>query len=104
MNEFQDLRYLDNKFVKLIVVNKGDTYKFERFVDRIQNQKIHELKIAEDFSEFIGENVNDGEINIDNTETVVYNYIDSVQTDLDKNRIKREISSLMTEAQNIEIQ
>ena len=43
-------------------------------------------------------------INVDNTETVVYNYIDSVQTDLDKNRIKKEISSLMTEAQNLEIQ
>ena len=104
INDFQDLRYLDNKFVKLIVVNKGDSYKFERYVDRIQSQKIHELKIAEDFSEFIGTNVDDGEINIDNTETVVYNYIDSVQTDLDKNRIKREISSLMTEAQNVEIQ
>ena len=103
MSQFADLRYLDNKFVKLIVVNKGDPYQFERFVDRIQNQKIYELKIAEDFSEFLGDNVSDDEINLDNTETIVYNYIDSVHTDLDKERIKREISELMIEAQNLEI-
>lgn len=103
MRKFQDLRYLDNKFVKLIVVKKGDTYDFERFVDRIQNQKIHELKIVEDFKEFIGENVGDHNITIDDTETLVYNYIDNVQTDLDKSRIKREISVLMTEAQSMEV-
>lgn len=101
--KFKDLRYLDKKFVKLIVTNKGNVYDFERFVDRIQSQKIHELKIAEDFKEFVGENVEDGEINLDDTETIVYNYIDNVNTELDKDRIKREISSLMIEAQNMEI-
>ena len=70
----------------MIVISLKDS-----LIGEIQSQKIHELKIAEDFSEFIGTNVDDSEINIDNTETVVYNYIDSVQTDLDKNRIKRDI-------------
>ena len=101
--KFKDLSYLDKKFVKLIVVNKGNTYDFERFVDRVQAQKIHELKIAEDFKEFIGENVQDSEISLDNTETIVYDYIDNVVTDLDKDRIKKEMSSLMIEAQNMEI-
>ena len=101
--KFKDLSYLDNKFVKLIVVNKGNAYDFERFVDRIQSQKIHELKIAEDFKDFLGENVNDVEVSIDDTQTLVYNYIDNVSTDLDKDRIKNEISALMTEAQSMEI-
>lgn len=103
MNKFKDLSYLDNKFVKLIVVNKGDPYEFERFIDRVQAQKIHELKIQEDFKEFIGENVGDEEISLDDTETIVYNYIDAVNTDLDKSRIKKEISDLMMEAQTMEI-
>ena len=103
MNKFQDLSYLDNKFVKVIVNNKGDHYEFERFIDRVQAQKIHELKIAEDFKEFIGENVGDEQISLDDTETIVYNYIDAVNTDLDKDRIKREVSELMTEAQTMEI-
>ena len=103
MSKFKDLRYLDNKFVKLIVVEKGDAYEFERFVDRIQNQKIHELKIVEDFNEFIGSSVDDDAVSVEDTETLVYDYIDAVNTDLDKDRIKREISSLMTEAQTMEI-
>jgi hypothetical protein len=103
MSKFTDLKYLDEKFVKLIVVNKGDHYEFERFVDRIQAQKIHELKIAEDFKEFLGENVVDDKISLDDTETIVYNYIDAVNTDLDKDRIKSEVSELMTEAQTMEI-
>ena len=101
--KFKDMRYLDNKFVKVIVVNKGDALKFERFIDRVQQQKIHELKIAEDFKDFLGENVNDDDLRVDDTQTLVYDYIDNVNTDLDKERIKREISALMTEAQTMEI-
>lgn len=103
MNKFKDLKYLDNKFVKVIVTNKGDPYEFERFIDRVQAQKIHELKIAEDFAEFIGSNVNDDNISVDDTETLVYDYVDNVITDLDKGRIKKEISHLMKEAQSMEI-
>jgi len=103
MNKFKDLSYLDNKFVKIIVSNKGDPYEFERFVDRVQAQKIHELKIAEDFKEFIGENVDDENISVEDTQTLVFNYIDAVNTDLDKSRIKKEVSDLMTEAQSMEI-
>jgi len=103
MNKFKDLSYLDNKFVKLIVVDKGDPYEFERFVDRIQAQKIHELKIAEDFKEFIGENVHVESISVEDTDQLMYNYIDATQTELDKVRIKKEISELMLEAQTLEI-
>lgn len=101
--KFKDLRYLDNKFVKVIVINKGSALEFERFIDRIQQQKIHELKIAEDFKDFLGENVSDDNIKVDDTQTLVYNYIDNVSTDLDKDRIKAEISTLMTEAQTMEV-
>ena len=103
MNKFKDLSYLDNHFVKIVVVNKGDPIEFEKFVDRVQAQKIHELKIAEDFKEFLGKNVADGEVDLEDTETIVYEYIDNVVTDLDKDRIKQQMSELMVEAQNMEI-
>jgi len=69
INYFEDMSYLNGKFVKLIVSNRSDMQKFERYVDKIQSQKIHELKIAEDFKEFRGENVSDCDITIDDTET-----------------------------------
>ena len=103
MSKFEDLRYLEDHFVKMIVVNKGNPYDFERFVDRVQSIKIHELKIAEDFKEFTGSAVNDDAVSVEDTETLMYNYIDAVHTDLDKDRIKKEINSLMKEAQSAEI-
>jgi len=103
VNHFEDLSYLDNKFVKVIVTNRSDMKKFERYIDRIQQQKIYELKIAEDFNEFRGENVRDEDLKVDDTETLIYNYIQEVDTDLDKDRIKSVVSDLMIEAQSVEI-
>ena len=56
-------------------------------------------KIAEDFREFRGENVSDEDLRVDDTETLIYNYIQEVETDLDKDRIKGVVSELMVEAQ-----
>lgn len=98
-----DVDHLDNKFVKVVVINKKDQFVFDRFIDRIQNRDIHELKIAENFSEFIGENVDDNEINFDDTAEIVDTYIDAVDTDLDKKRIKGQVRELMTEAQALEV-
>lgn len=91
------------KFVKVVVVNKKDQFVFDRFIDRIQNEDIHELKIAENFSEFIGENVEDESISFDDTAEIVDTYIDAVETELDKNRIKNQVRELMTEAQTLEV-
>ena len=98
-----ELPNLENKFVKVVVVNKKDQFVFDRFIDRIQNQDIYELKIAENFSEFIGENVEDEEVNFDDTMTIVDSYIEAVDTDLDKDKIKVQVRELMTEAQALEV-
>ena len=94
---------LTNKFVKVVVVNKTDPFIFDRFIDNIQNQKIYELKIAENFNEFIGANVEDENMSFEDTAEIVDTYIDEVETDLDKNKIKVEMRQLMTEAQALEI-
>ena len=93
---------LDNKFVKIVVVNKKDLFTFDRFVDRIQNRKIHDLKIAENFDEFIGDNVDDESVSIEETTELLDSYIEAVDTDLDKPRLKVSMRNLMTEAQAIE--
>lgn len=94
---------IDNMFIKVVVINKSDTFTFDRFIDRIQNRPIHELKIAENFQEFIGENVSDENIEIEDTQQLLNSYIESVDTDLDKDRIKGEMHELMIEAQSMEI-
>ena len=91
------------KFVKVVVVNKKDPFTFDRFIDNIQNQDIYELKIAENFNEFIGANVDDESMKFEDTAKIVDTYIDAVDTDLDKDKIKVQMRELMTEAQALEI-
>jgi hypothetical protein len=98
-----DTKILENKFVKIVVINKNDLFTFDRFVDRINNRNIHELKIQENFSEFLGQNVEDENISMDDTSTLLDSYVDNVETELDKDRIKKEMHDLMIEAQTLEI-
>ena len=94
---------LSKKFVKVVVSEKTDPFTFDRFIDNIQNQDIYELKIAENFNEFMGANVDDEEVNFEDTTEIVDSYIEAVDTDLDKDKIKIQMRELMTEAQALEI-
>lgn len=98
-----DLSDLDEKFVKVVVINKSELFTFDRFIDRIQNRRIHELKIQESFSEFVGDQVEDESVSLEDTSTLLNSYIDNVDTELDRDRIKKEMHELMLEAQTLEI-
>jgi len=98
-----DVSHLEGKFVKIVVENKENQFTFDRFVDRIQNIKIHELKIQETFSEFIGSNIEDESISLEDTSSLMNSYVDTVDTELDKDRIKTDMNNLMNEAQSLEI-
>ena len=99
----QNLQYLDNKFVKLIVVNKSKPIEFEKFIDRINQRPVYGLQIAETFQDFAGAQVDDENLSLDSTDDLLYTYIDAVDTDLNKERIKSKVRELMVEAQNLEI-
>ena len=94
---------LSKKFVKVVVAEKTDPFTFDRFIDNIQNQDIYELKIAENFNEFMGQNVEDEDMNFEDTAEIVDSYVEAVDTDLDKSKIKIQMRELMTEAQALEI-
>ena len=72
------------------------------YIQKLYNKGCAEIKIVEDLSEF-----NEGEvssdINLEDTLDVLSNYIDSVQTDADKEKIKTFMRTLYTEAVNIEV-
>ena len=98
-----DYTHLSNKYVKIVVVNKNDFYKFDKFITKVYNVNPYEVKIIEDFSEF-SEGEIDSDINLEDTLDVLSNYIDSVETDLDKDRVKTFMKSLYTEAINLEVE
>ena len=51
----------------------------------------------------MGANVEDDDMNFEDTTEIVDTYIDAVDTDLDKDKIKVQMRELMTEAQTLEI-
>jgi DNA repair exonuclease SbcCD nuclease subunit len=93
---------LTSKYVKLVVVNKTDYYKFDKFIQKLYNKGCYEIKIIEDFSEF-EEGQIDEEINLEDTVSVLSNYVDSIETDVDKEQIKTFMRTLYTEAVNQEV-
>ena len=99
-----DLDSLDlkEKFVKLVVLEKTDFYKFDKFIQKLYNKGCHEIKIVEDFSEFEAGEINE-EINLEDTVSVLSNYIESIETDVDKEKVKSYMRGLYTEAINIEV-
>jgi len=96
-----DVSIFANQHVKLVVVKKKDFVKFERFIERIYKQDPLELKIIEDFSEFESEALDDA-IDLEDTMTLLSNYVDSVETDVDKERLKTLLKTLYVEAQHYE--
>jgi DNA repair exonuclease SbcCD nuclease subunit len=102
-NDF-DINTCENKFVKVIVGNKSNPFMFDKFIERISELNTHELKIAENFSEFLGENVLTNIEDIENTTDLMANYIDGVNTDLDKDKLKTLMNSLYNDALDMEIQ
>jgi len=99
-----DINTLTGKFVKVIVGNKSNPFMFDKFIERISELDTHDLKIAENFSEFLGENVLTNIEDVENTTDLMASYIDGVNTDLDKEKLKTLMNSLYNDAIDMEIQ
>lgn len=97
-----DILDLADKFVKVIVVNKTDLFKFDQFIQKLYTKGCYEVKIVEDMSEFQEGEINE-EINLEDTMDVLSNYIDSIETDADKEKIKSFLKLLYVEAINTEV-
>ena len=97
-----DTSFVTDKYVKIIVINKTDFYKFDKFITRVYTKNPLEVKIVENFSEFTEGQV-DETINLEDTSSVLSNYIESVETEVDKEKVKSFMKALYTEALNKEV-
>jgi len=91
-----DTRKYDDKIVKLIVRKKTDQTQFERFVDKLYNSNVFELKIVENFQLIDNEDFEAFES--ENTLSILNRYIEESDIDLEKSRIQTMISDVYQEA------
>ena len=94
-----DLSEYNNHFIKLIVLNKTNEEMFDRFVERLYNEiTAHDLNIIEDFSD-IKASVRDDIVEMgEDTVTFLNNYVDQLETDVNKQKLKEYLKSFYVEA------
>jgi hypothetical protein len=96
----KNLKDFENTFVKLFISNKTDTDMFDKFVERFHNEiNVHELNIIEDLSSDITSSVREDILEQgEDTLTFLGNYIDQIETTLDRNKLKKFAKELYMEA------
>ena len=94
-----DLQEYDECFVKLFVSNKSDNDMYDRLLDRIYNEiDVHAIDVIEDMSDVNVTVRSDILEQGEDTLTFLGNYIDQVNTDLDKQKLKTFAKELYSEA------
>ena len=93
---------LKDKYVKIVVQNKTNLFTFDQYITEVYNQDPAEVKIIEDLSEFNEGSISE-EINLEDTMSILDNYVESVQTNEDKESIKKVLKELYIEALNQEV-
>lgn len=88
--------------VRIIVINKENYARFDAYLDSLSKNGVEDVKIVENFSDFEADGIDDENIAIEDTITMLRGYVDSIDTTVDKRRIKNELEKLYVEAQHLE--
>lgn len=83
---------LENKIVRVVVKNKKSVRKFEKYIDKINFQCPYELKIIENIESPNVENIEN--IQNEDTMSILHSYVEDVEVELDKSKIKNIINDL----------
>lgn len=92
-----DYSRFNDKYVKIVVVNKQNAYVFDRMLDEIQKVSPIDVSIVEDFTELNTES----DINVDQAEdtlTSLYTFIDQQALSADSIKLKSLMRELYLEA------
>ena len=92
----QDVSSYKDKFIKIVVNEKRDYQMFETLVDRLYNVGVHDVKIMETLVDT--EDLDDVELNVKDTLTLLSEYIDEIELAVDKTELKKLMQSLYIES------
>ena len=95
-----DAREYEDKIVKVIVRHKSSVKDFEKFIDKLYQVGVQDLKIVENFD--IHENADFDVDEDENTLSILSRYIDESEFEYDKNIIKDIFQNLYRQACEVE--
>ena len=86
-------------YVKLVVQQKDNQKLFDRYVKHLQDVGVADLKIIEDLTLEAAEI--DESIKLEDTMTILENYVNELEDHIDKKNIVKIVKSLYLEALNV---
>lgn len=89
-----------DKYIKIIVQEKTNPYLFDLFMDKVYKANPFDISVVENYIDLVA----DEEIvdEAQDTLTILSNYIDQMNTDVDKKKLDGLIKNLYTEALTVE--
>lgn len=89
-------------YVKVIVANKSNPILYDMFLDNLYKVSPIDITVVEDFTDY--SEISDDDIvdQSDDTLTILDKFIDGLEMDSDKNKLKSIMRKIYLEAQNIE--
>ena len=96
-----DLDMLKDTYIKVIIKNRTNAYLYDLFMSRLSDSGAADIKAIDDSLNL--ENVGAEEImdETKDTKEILHNYIDALDTNVDKNKVKIMIDDLYSEALSI---
>jgi len=95
-----DVTQFKDMFVKMIVREKTDFYKFDIFLDRLYNCGAHDIKIVEDVVDLTTAEM-DEKIDIEDTVSILQHYVESSEVDVNKEALSTYIKQLYLDALDV---
>jgi hypothetical protein len=96
----KDLSDYENTYVKLFISQKTDSDMFDKLLDRFHNEiNAYEINVIEDSSSDVSTSVREDILEQgEDTLTFLGNYIEQIETTLDKTKLKSFAKELYMEA------
>lgn len=92
-----DFNSCKHKYIKILILNKKDLYKFDTFIKKVYNSDPYDVKILETFADISAGDITD-EVHIEDTLSILNTYIESIETTIEKPKLKSFLKSLHVEA------
>lgn len=100
LNEL-DVSPLKSAYVKVMIKNRTNPYIFDLFIAKIEESGAADVKTIEDTLNLESTGLEDILDETKDTKEILHEYIDSIDTNIEKNKIKQVIDNLYVEASNI---
>ncbi len=96
-----DVSNLKDTFIKVIVKNRTNPYIYDLFLNKLSDAGAADVKAIEDSLSLESEGLDDVMDETKDTKEILHNYIDALETKVNKVQVKNLIDELYIEAQNI---